>query len=92
MAQFPLLSLVDAIYQEGKRLYRKIDRDIHFQEFPFVLLALRGSVTIVKPCSQPHYSSLPSQGGARSIQMAVQGSIIKYLLFTRKGKDCNFHR
>ncbi|KAK2090503.1 Inactive ubiquitin carboxyl-terminal hydrolase MINDY-4B [Saguinus oedipus] len=28
-------------------------------------------------------------GGARSIQMAVQGSIIKYLLFTRKGKACN---
>uniref|UniRef100_A0A8B7W5H5 Ubiquitin carboxyl-terminal hydrolase MINDY n=1 Tax=Castor canadensis TaxID=51338 RepID=A0A8B7W5H5_CASCN len=29
-------------------------------------------------------------GGARSIQMAVQGSIIKYLLFTRKEKDRSF--
>ncbi|XP_012585608.1 PREDICTED: protein FAM188B2 [Condylura cristata] len=31
------------------------------------------------------------KGGAQSIQMAVQGSIIKHLLFTRKGKDCNSH-
>ncbi|XP_013374039.1 PREDICTED: protein FAM188B2 [Chinchilla lanigera] len=31
------------------------------------------------------------KGGAQSIQMAVQGFIIKHLLFTRKGKDCNFH-
>nr|XP_023415980.1 inactive ubiquitin carboxyl-terminal hydrolase MINDY-4B [Cavia porcellus] len=31
------------------------------------------------------------KGGSRGIQMAVQGFIIKYLLFTRKGKDCNFH-
>ncbi|XP_023559855.1 inactive ubiquitin carboxyl-terminal hydrolase MINDY-4B [Octodon degus] len=31
------------------------------------------------------------KGGARSVQMAVQGFIIKYLLFTRKGKDCNFN-
>ncbi|KAM6160996.1 inactive ubiquitin carboxyl-terminal hydrolase MINDY-4B [Erethizon dorsatum] len=31
------------------------------------------------------------KGGAQSIQMAVQGFIIKYLLFTMKGKDCNFH-
>ncbi|KAG8511481.1 Inactive ubiquitin carboxyl-terminal hydrolase MINDY-4B, partial [Galemys pyrenaicus] len=31
------------------------------------------------------------KGGAQSIQMAVQGFIIKHLLFTRKGKDCNCH-
>ncbi|KAL6053795.1 hypothetical protein STEG23_030617, partial [Scotinomys teguina] len=30
-------------------------------------------------------------GGAQSIQMAVQGSIIKHFLFSREGKDCNLH-
>nr|XP_040125935.1 inactive ubiquitin carboxyl-terminal hydrolase MINDY-4B [Ictidomys tridecemlineatus] len=30
-----------------------------------------------------------AKGGPRSIQMAVQGSIIKHLLFTRKDRDCH---
>ncbi|XP_077915265.1 inactive ubiquitin carboxyl-terminal hydrolase MINDY-4B [Halichoerus grypus] len=43
------------------------------------------------PFSDLAFALEVEKGGARSIQMAVQGSIIKYLLFTRKGKDCNFH-
>ncbi|XP_037380539.1 inactive ubiquitin carboxyl-terminal hydrolase MINDY-4B [Talpa occidentalis] len=31
------------------------------------------------------------KGGVQSIQMAVQGSIIKHLLFTGNGKDCKCH-
>ncbi|XP_036706779.1 inactive ubiquitin carboxyl-terminal hydrolase MINDY-4B [Balaenoptera musculus] len=42
------------------------------------------------PFSDLAFALEVGKGGARSIQMAVQGSIIKYLLFTRKGKDCNF--
>uniref|UniRef100_A0A8D2JWZ0 Ubiquitin carboxyl-terminal hydrolase MINDY n=2 Tax=Theropithecus gelada TaxID=9565 RepID=A0A8D2JWZ0_THEGE len=42
------------------------------------------------PSSELAFTLEVGKGGARSIQMAVQGSIIKYLLFTRKGKDCNF--
>ncbi|XP_036992020.2 inactive ubiquitin carboxyl-terminal hydrolase MINDY-4B [Artibeus jamaicensis] len=44
-----------------------------------------------KPFSDLAFALEAGKGGARSIQMAVQGSITKYLLFTRKGKDCNFH-
>ncbi|XP_033712210.1 inactive ubiquitin carboxyl-terminal hydrolase MINDY-4B [Tursiops truncatus] len=42
------------------------------------------------PFSDLAFALEVGKGGARSIQMAVQGCIIKYLLFTRKGKDCNF--
>uniref|UniRef100_A0A8C5YGP2 MINDY family member 4B n=1 Tax=Microcebus murinus TaxID=30608 RepID=A0A8C5YGP2_MICMU len=42
------------------------------------------------PSSDLAFALEVGKGGARSIQMAVQGSIIKYLLFTRKVKDCNF--
>ncbi|XP_016072179.1 PREDICTED: protein FAM188B2 [Miniopterus natalensis] len=44
------------------------------------------------PFSDLAFALEAGKGGARSIQMAVQGSIIKHLLFTRKGEDCNFHR
>ncbi|XP_019604379.2 inactive ubiquitin carboxyl-terminal hydrolase MINDY-4B [Rhinolophus sinicus] len=44
------------------------------------------------PFSDLAFALEVGKGGARSIQMAVQGFIIKYLLFTREGKDCNFHR
>ncbi|KAI4578908.1 hypothetical protein MJG53_000785 [Ovis ammon polii x Ovis aries] len=43
-----------------------------------------------EPFSDLAFTLQVGKGGVRSIQMAVQGSIIKYLLFTRKGKDCNF--
>ncbi|XP_039711049.1 inactive ubiquitin carboxyl-terminal hydrolase MINDY-4B [Pteropus medius] len=43
------------------------------------------------PPSDPAFTLEVGKGGAQGIQMAVQGSIIKYLLFTRTGKDCNFH-
>uniref|UniRef100_H0Y1X3 MINDY family member 4B n=1 Tax=Otolemur garnettii TaxID=30611 RepID=H0Y1X3_OTOGA len=43
------------------------------------------------PFSELAFALEVGKGGARSVQMAVQGFIIKYLLFTRKGKDCNFH-
>nr|XP_019604379.1 PREDICTED: protein FAM188B2 [Rhinolophus sinicus] len=43
------------------------------------------------PFSDLAFALEVGKGGARSIQMAVQGFIIKYLLFTREGKDCNFH-
>ncbi|KAM5332489.1 inactive ubiquitin carboxyl-terminal hydrolase MINDY-4B [Glossophaga mutica] len=43
------------------------------------------------PFSDLAFALEVGKGGARSIQMAVQGSIIKYLLFTRKAKNCNFH-
>ncbi|XP_045359237.1 inactive ubiquitin carboxyl-terminal hydrolase MINDY-4B [Leopardus geoffroyi] len=43
------------------------------------------------PFSDLAFTLEVGKGGARSIQMAVQGFIIKDLLFTRKGKDCNFH-
>ncbi|XP_053456175.1 inactive ubiquitin carboxyl-terminal hydrolase MINDY-4B [Nycticebus coucang] len=42
------------------------------------------------PFSELAFALEVGKGGARSIQMAVQGSIIKYLLFTREGKDCDF--
>ncbi|XP_028346644.1 inactive ubiquitin carboxyl-terminal hydrolase MINDY-4B [Physeter macrocephalus] len=41
------------------------------------------------PFSDLAFSLEVGKGGTRSIQMAVQGSIIKYLLFTRQEKDCN---
>ncbi|XP_060053066.1 inactive ubiquitin carboxyl-terminal hydrolase MINDY-4B [Erinaceus europaeus] len=43
------------------------------------------------PFSDLAFTLEMGKGGARTIQMAVQGSILKYLLFTRKEKDCNFH-
>uniref|UniRef100_A0A5F5Q269 MINDY family member 4B n=1 Tax=Equus caballus TaxID=9796 RepID=A0A5F5Q269_HORSE len=41
------------------------------------------------PFSDLAFALEAGKGGARSIQMAVQGSILKYLLFARKGIDCN---
>ncbi|KAM5292433.1 inactive ubiquitin carboxyl-terminal hydrolase MINDY-4B [Ctenodactylus gundi] len=43
------------------------------------------------PFSDLAFALKVEKGGAQSIQMAVQGSVIKYLLFTRKKKDCRFH-
>ncbi|ELR49755.1 Protein FAM188B2, partial [Bos mutus] len=43
-----------------------------------------------EPFSDLAFALQVGKGGVQSIQMAVQGPIIKYLLFTRKGKDCNF--
>ncbi|XP_044110744.1 inactive ubiquitin carboxyl-terminal hydrolase MINDY-4B [Neovison vison] len=43
------------------------------------------------PFSDLAFALEVGKGGARSIQMAVQGSIIKHLLFTGKEKDCNLH-
>ncbi|XP_054566146.1 inactive ubiquitin carboxyl-terminal hydrolase MINDY-4B [Eptesicus fuscus] len=43
------------------------------------------------PFSDLAFALEVGKGGAQSIQMAVQGLIIKYLLFTREEKDCNFH-
>ncbi|XP_058921242.1 LOW QUALITY PROTEIN: inactive ubiquitin carboxyl-terminal hydrolase MINDY-4B [Kogia breviceps] len=45
-----------------------------------------------EPLSDLAFALEVGKGGARSIQVAVQGSIIKYLLFTRQGKDCNVLR
>ncbi|XP_062947059.1 inactive ubiquitin carboxyl-terminal hydrolase MINDY-4B [Cynocephalus volans] len=42
------------------------------------------------PLSDLAFALEVGKGGARSIQMAVQGSIIKYLLFIRKRKDGTF--
>ncbi|KAK7809768.1 hypothetical protein U0070_002557 [Myodes glareolus] len=39
----------------------------------------------------PHWSLCPLQGGAQSVQMAVQGSIIKHLLFSREEKHRSLH-
>ncbi|XP_006868062.1 PREDICTED: protein FAM188B2-like [Chrysochloris asiatica] len=44
-----------------------------------------------KPFSDLAFALEMGKGGARGIQMAVQVFIIKYLLFTRKGKDGNIH-
>ncbi|ELK33874.1 Protein FAM188B2 [Myotis davidii] len=44
-----------------------------------------------EPFSDLAFALEVGKGGAQSIQMTVQGLIIKYLLFTREGKDCNFH-
>ncbi|OBS79647.1 hypothetical protein A6R68_22151, partial [Neotoma lepida] len=44
-----------------------------------------------RPFSDLAFALQVEKGGARSIQMAVQGSIIKYLLFSREGKDCSLH-
>ncbi|XP_042636790.1 inactive ubiquitin carboxyl-terminal hydrolase MINDY-4B [Orycteropus afer afer] len=44
-----------------------------------------------EPFSDLAFALEVGKGGARGIQMAVQVSIIKYLLFTRKEKDCNIH-
>ncbi|XP_052034688.1 inactive ubiquitin carboxyl-terminal hydrolase MINDY-4B [Apodemus sylvaticus] len=41
------------------------------------------------PFSDLAFALQVEKGGAQSIQMAVQGSIIKYLLFTRERKDCS---
>ncbi|XP_060234330.1 inactive ubiquitin carboxyl-terminal hydrolase MINDY-4B [Meriones unguiculatus] len=43
------------------------------------------------PFSDLAFALQVEKGGAQSIQMAVQGSIIKYLLFTREGKDHDLH-
>eukprot|EP00073_Rattus_norvegicus_P044612 XP_017446754.1 PREDICTED: protein FAM188B2 isoform X2 [Rattus norvegicus] len=43
------------------------------------------------PFSDLAFALQVEKGGAQSIQMAVQGSIIKYLLFAREGKDCSLH-
>ncbi|CAH6779093.1 Mindy4b-ps [Phodopus roborovskii] len=43
------------------------------------------------PFSDLAFALQVEKGGVRSIQMAVQGSIIKYLLFSREEKDCNLH-
>ncbi|ELW65161.1 Protein FAM188B2 [Tupaia chinensis] len=42
------------------------------------------------PSSDLAFALDMGKGGARSIQMAVQGSVIRYLLFTTKGRDRNF--
>ncbi|KFO32797.1 Protein FAM188B2 [Fukomys damarensis] len=42
------------------------------------------------PFSDLAFTLAVEKGGSRSVQMAVQGFVIKYLLFTRKSKDCNF--
>ncbi|KAM8769919.1 inactive ubiquitin carboxyl-terminal hydrolase MINDY-4B [Rhynchonycteris naso] len=51
-----------------------------------------------KACFRFHapYSDLAfalevGEGGVRSIQMAVQGSVLQHLLFTREGRDCSLH-
>ncbi|KAF7481405.1 Hypothetical predicted protein [Marmota monax] len=41
------------------------------------------------PFSDLAFALEVAKGGPRSIQMAVQGSIIKHLLFTRKDRDCH---
>ncbi|XP_051012858.1 inactive ubiquitin carboxyl-terminal hydrolase MINDY-4B [Acomys russatus] len=43
------------------------------------------------PFSDLAFALQVEKGGAQSIQMAVQGSIIKYLLFTKEGKGCSLH-
>ncbi|CAK6441544.1 unnamed protein product [Pipistrellus nathusii] len=43
------------------------------------------------PFSDLAFALEVEKGGAQSVQMAVQGLIIKYLLFTREEKDSNFH-
>ncbi|XP_036350712.2 inactive ubiquitin carboxyl-terminal hydrolase MINDY-4B [Ochotona princeps] len=43
------------------------------------------------PFSDVAFALEVGKGGARSIQMAVQASIIKHLLFPAKGMDCPFH-
>ncbi|ERE87738.1 hypothetical protein H671_1g3577 [Cricetulus griseus] len=44
------------------------------------------------PFSDLAFALQVEKGGAQSIQMAVQGTLIKYLLFSREEKDCNLHR
>ncbi|XP_058152384.1 inactive ubiquitin carboxyl-terminal hydrolase MINDY-4B [Dasypus novemcinctus] len=44
-----------------------------------------------EPFSDLAFALEMGKGGARGLQMAVQVSVLKYFLFTRKGKDCNFH-
>ncbi|KAL1777966.1 hypothetical protein HispidOSU_017555 [Sigmodon hispidus] len=44
-----------------------------------------------RPFSDLAFALQVEKGGAQSIQMAVQGSIIKYFLFSREEKDCNLH-
>ncbi|KAM9604805.1 inactive ubiquitin carboxyl-terminal hydrolase MINDY-4B [Trichechus inunguis] len=44
-----------------------------------------------EPFSDLAFALEMGKGGARGIQMAVQASVIKYLLFTREGKECNVH-
>ncbi|XP_029425270.1 inactive ubiquitin carboxyl-terminal hydrolase MINDY-4B [Nannospalax galili] len=43
------------------------------------------------PFSDLAFALEVEKGGAQGIQMAIQGFIIKNLLFTRKGKDSDFH-
>ncbi|XP_035307473.1 inactive ubiquitin carboxyl-terminal hydrolase MINDY-4B [Cricetulus griseus] len=43
------------------------------------------------PFSDLAFALQVEKGGAQSIQMAVQGTLIKYLLFSREEKDCNLH-
>nr|XP_044986579.1 inactive ubiquitin carboxyl-terminal hydrolase MINDY-4B [Jaculus jaculus] len=45
--------------------------------------------TFHEPFSELAFALEVEKGGAQSIQMAVQGSIIKHLLFTRRGNDCD---
>ncbi|XP_036098428.1 inactive ubiquitin carboxyl-terminal hydrolase MINDY-4B [Molossus molossus] len=52
----------------------------------------RARFSFHKPFSDLAFALEVGEGGARSIQMAVQGSIINYLLFPRKEKDCRFRR
>ncbi|XP_028738006.1 inactive ubiquitin carboxyl-terminal hydrolase MINDY-4B [Peromyscus leucopus] len=44
-----------------------------------------------RPFSDLAFALQVEKGGAQSIQMAVQGSIIKHLLFSRERKDCSLH-
>ncbi|XP_030742834.1 inactive ubiquitin carboxyl-terminal hydrolase MINDY-4B [Echinops telfairi] len=44
-----------------------------------------------EPFSDLAFALEVGKGGARGVQMAVQVSLIKYLLFTRKGKGCDIH-
>lgn len=74
----------------GKELQRT-EQGTPLQEFPSAASALSSPIAIAQPCTSLS-AHLPFQGGARSIQMAVQGSVINYWLFTRKGKDCHFPR
>ncbi|KAM7133197.1 inactive ubiquitin carboxyl-terminal hydrolase MINDY-4B [Molossus nigricans] len=52
----------------------------------------RARFSFHEPFSDLAFALEVGEGGARSIQMAVQGSIINYLLFPRKEKDCRFRR
>lgn len=75
------------------RLQRSTNSHMQFEDLLPGPLALRFHWNVKPSSSLPTpLLFLPTQGGAQSIQMAVQGSIIKYLLFAREGKDCSLHR